>query len=305
MMMKTMVAEPAAASVWLAVYRRASDYLTLTKPRVVGMVMITTSVGFYLGSSGWMNWLLLLHTLIGVALASGGTLALNQYLERDLDAQMVRTRLRPLPEGRLHPNDALGFGVAITAGGLVYLAGVVNPLSGLVTALSVGSYLFLYTPLKQKTPLCILVGAVPGALPPVTGWAAASGGLHLEAGILFAILFLWQIPYSLAIAVLYREDYARANFQLLPVVEPDGTSTGRQIVSNCLVLLAVGLLPTAVHLTGVVYFVTAFVLSLGLLTCGLMLAKTPSAKAARRLLLATLIYLPTLLVVMAIDKVRF
>jgi len=303
-MIRTMVAEPTAVPMWLVVYRRASDYLALTKPRVVGMVMITTFVGFYLGSSGWMNWLLLLHTLIGVALASGGTLALNQYLERDLDARMLRTRLRPLPEGRLQPNAALGFGVAITTGALVYLTGVVNPLSGLVTAISVGSYLFLYTPLKQKTPLCILVGAVPGALPPVTGWAAASGDLHLEAWILFAILFLWQIPHSLAIAVLYREDYARANFRLLPVVEPDGTSTGRQIVSNCLVLFAIGLLPTTIHLTGAVYFVTAFMLGLALVTCGIMLAKTPSAKAARRLLLATLIYLPTLLVVMAIDKVR-
>jgi len=305
MMMRTMLAEQTAASVWLVVYRRAADYLELTKPRVVGMVMVTTFVGFYLGSSGWMNWLLLWHTLIGVALASGGTLALNQYLERDLDARMLRTRLRPLPEGRLQPNAALGFGVTITAGGLIYLAGVVNPLSGLVTAISVGSYLFLYTPLKQKTPLCILVGAVPGALPPVTGWVAASGALSLEAWILFAILFLWQIPHSLAIAVLYREDYARANFQLLPVLEPDGTNTGRQIVSHCLVLFAVGLLPTTIHLTGPVYFVAAFVLGLALLACGIMLAKAPSAQAARRLLLATLIYLPTLLVVMAIDKVRF
>jgi protoheme IX farnesyltransferase len=239
-----------------------------------------------------------------VALASGGTLALNQYLERDLDARMLRTRIRPLPEGRLHPKGALGFGVGITAGGLVYLSWCVNPLSGLVTAISVASYLFLYTPLKLKTPLCTFVGAVPGALPPVTGWAAASGDVQLGGWILFVMLFLWQIPHSLAIAVLYRDDYARADFQLLPVVEPDGTTTGRHIVSNSLALFAVGLLPTSLHLTGLVYFVTALVLGLALFICGLMLARSHSTKAARRLLIATLIYLPALLAAMAFDKVR-
>jgi protoheme IX farnesyltransferase len=174
----------------------------------------------------------------------------------------------------------------------------------LVTAVSVGSYLFLYTPLKQKTSLCLLVGAVPGALPPVTGWVAASGQLSLEAWVLFAILFLWQIPHSLSIAVLYREDYARANFQLLPVVEPDGSSTGRQIVVHSLALLAVGLLPTSLHLAGTMYFVTAFVLGVAMVVCGVMLAKSYAIAAARRLLFASLIYLPTLLVVMAVDKVQ-
>jgi len=261
-------------------------------------------VGFYLASPGWFDGLLLCHTLIGVALASGGTLALNQYLERDLDAQMLRTKERPLPEGRLQPGEALGFGVAITASGLLYLAWLVNPLSGLVTAVSVGSYLFVYTPLKQKTPFCVIVGAVPGALPPVAGWVAASGELSLEAWVLFAILFLWQIPHSLSIAVLYREDYARANFQLLPVLEPDGAATGRQIIVHSLALLAIGLLPTTLQLAGAVYFVTAFVLGIAMLICGIMLAKSYSSAAARRLLFASLIYLPTLLVVMAVDKVR-
>jgi heme o synthase len=287
------------------VYKRALDYLTLTKPRVVVMVLITTFVGFYLASAEELNWLLLCHTLIGVALASGGTLALNQYLERDLDARMLRTKDRALPEGRLQPGAALGFGAAITAGGLMYLTLLVNPLSGLVTTVSVASYLFLYTPLKQKTPLCVMVGAVPGALPPVTGWVAASGQWPLEAWVLFAILFLWQIPHSLSIAVLYREDYARANFQLLPVVEPDGTNTGRQIVVHSLALLAVGLLPTSLHLSGPVYFVTAFVLGVALLVCAAMLARSHSIPAARRLLFASLIYLPVLLVVMAVDKVRW
>jgi protoheme IX farnesyltransferase len=304
MMLRTLSAEPTIVSPWLLVCKRALDYLALTKPRVVLMVLITAFVGFYLASPGELHWLLLGHTLIGVALASGGTLALNQYLERDLDARMLRTRERPLPEGRLQPGEALGFGVAITASGLIYLTWLVNPLSGLITAGSVASYLFLYTPLKQKTPFCLMVGAVPGALPPVTGWAAASGGLSLEAWVLFTILFLWQIPHSLSIAVLYREDYARANFQLLPVVEPEGTRTGRQIVVHSLALLAVGLLPTSLQVAGAVYFVTAFVLGMAMLICGVMVAISYSSAAARRLLFASLIYLPALLVMMAVDKIR-
>jgi protoheme IX farnesyltransferase len=304
MMVRTLSAGPTVVSPWLLAAKCAGDYLALTKPRVVIMVLITTFVGFYLASSGGVAWLLLCHTLIGVAFASGGTLALNQYLERDLDARMLRTKERPLPEGRLRPGQALGFGVAITAGGLLYLTLLVNPLSGLVTAVSVGSYLFLYTPLKQKTPLCLIVGAVPGALPPVTGWVAASEALPLEAWVLFAILFLWQIPHSLSIAVLYREDYARANFQLLPVVDPEGTYTARQIVIHSLALLAVGLLPTSLHLAGTLYFVTALVLGSLMVTCGIMLARSYSTIAARRLLLASLVYLPGLLLVMAVDKVR-
>jgi len=305
MMIRTLIAEQPVPSTRLAIYRRAVDYLALTKPRVVVMVLITTTVGFYLASPQRLPWLLLCHTLIGVALAAGGTLALNQYLERDLDARMLRTRLRPLPEGRLQPNEALGLGVATTAGGLFYLSFMVHPLSGLVTAVSVGSYLFLYTPLKQKTPLCLIVGAVPGALPPVTGWVAASGELSLPAWVLFAILFLWQIPHSLAIAILYREDYARANFRLLPGVDPDDKDTGRHIVCHCLALCAAGLLPTTLQVAGMVYFATAFVLGLALLLCGILVARSPSLTAARRLLLASLVYLPALLIVMAVDKVRF
>jgi protoheme IX farnesyltransferase len=301
---RALSAEPTAASPSTLVWRRATDYLALTKPRVVARVLITTFVGFYLASSGGLAWLLLCHTLIGVALASGGTLALNQYLERDLDARMHRTQERPLPEGRLRPGEALGFGVVITAAGLLYLNLAVNSLSSLVTAASVGSYLFLYTPLKRKTPLCVIVGAVPGALPPVTGWSAASGGLPLEAWVLFAILFLWQIPHSLSIAVLYREDYARADFQLLPVMDPEGLYTGRQVIIHSLALFAVGLLPTTLHLAGVFYFATALILGAMMLVCGVMLARSYSAAAARRLLYASLVYLPSLLLVMAVDKVR-
>ncbi|MFB3075722.1 MAG: heme o synthase [Candidatus Methylomirabilales bacterium] len=287
------------------VQRHPADFLALTRPRVVVMVLVTTLVGFYLASVGAPDYVRLVHTLIGIALAAGGTLALNQYLERDVDARMKRTRLRPLPDGRLQPIEALGFGVAITGVGLLYLAFSVNVLSAFVTAFSVGSYLFLYTPLKRKTSLCSVVGAVPGALPPVIGWGAARGELGLEAWILFGILFLWQIPHSLAIARLYRDDYARAGIRVLPVVEPDGGSTGRQIVSNCLALLAVGLLPTLVGLAGPVYFVGAIVLGLMFLGCGILLAISPSEASARLLLFASLVYLPAQLGLMALDKVPF
>jgi len=287
------------------VQRYAADFLALTRPRVVLMVMVTTLVGFYLASVGTPDYVRLIQTLVGLAFASGGTLALNQYLERDVDARMKRTRLRPLPDGRLQPVEALVFGVAITGVGLLHLALFVNGLSAFVTAISVGSYLFLYTPLKRKTALCTVVGAVPGALPPVIGWVAARGEFGLGAWVLFAILFLWQIPHSLAIARLYREDYARAGIQLLPVIEPDGRSTGRQIVSNCLALLAVGLLPTLIGLAGSIYFFGAFVIGIGFLGCGIGLAVSRSEAAARRLLFASLIYLPVQLGLMALDKMPF
>ncbi|MBI3988154.1 MAG: protoheme IX farnesyltransferase [candidate division NC10 bacterium] len=283
--------------------RRARDFLALTKPRVVFMVLVTTLAGFYLGSSGTLDIILLLKTLLGTTLAAGGTIALNQFLEREVDARMERTRLRPLPDGRLRPIDALAFGVTITTVGLLYLTLAVNAKAGLVTAVVVASYVFVYTPLKRKTPLCSVVGAIPGALPPVTGWVAARGELGLGAWVLFAILFLWQLPHSLAIASLYRDDYARGGIRVLPVVDPDGRRTGRQIVSNCLALLAVGLLPSLIGLAGSIYFFGAFVLGIGLLGCGIVLAIVPSTIAARRLLLASLFYLPVLLVLMVLDKV--
>ena len=284
---------------------RAIDFLALTRPRVVLMVLVTTFVGFSLGSQGRLDWFGLLKTLLGMALAAGGTAALNQYLERDVDRKMARTRLRPLPDGRLQPPEALSFGVAITACGLLALTLLVNPLSGLITAVSVVSYLFLYTPLKRKSPLSTLIGAIPGALPPVAGWAATRGELGLEAWVLFAILFLWQIPHSLAIAWLYRNDYAQAGFRLLSVIDADGRSMGRPIVSHCSALLIVGLLPTVIGLTGSAYFVVAFVLGMAFLACGVGLAISRYAKAARRLLHASLVYLPVLLLMMALDNVIF
>jgi len=285
--------------------RRPADFLAMTKPRVVLMVLVTTAVGFYLGSAGGMDLALLFHVLAGTALAAAGTIALNQYLEREGDALMERTRRRPLPEGRVRPAEALAFGVAITAGGLVYLTLTAGAPSAMVNALTAASYLFCYTPLKRRTSLCTIPGAVSGALPPVTGWVAARGDLGPGAWILFAILFLWQIPHSLAIGRLYRDDYARAGIRLLPVIEPDGASTGRQVVSYSMALLAVGLLPTLVGLAGTLYFVTAFALGAAFLASGIGLARSFSLAAARRLLVVSLVYLPAILLLMAVDKVRF
>lgn len=283
--------------------QRVMDYMALAKPRVVVMVMAVTVAGFYMGTTGTADWLRLLHLLIGVALSGGGTLALNQYIERKEDALMVRTQNRPLPEGRLQPQGAMWFGVLLTVFGLLYLAFMAHPLAGLVTAVTVVTYLFAYTLLKLKTSLCSVVGAVPGALPPVTGWVAARGQFDSEVWVLFAILFLWQLPHSLAIAWLYRDDYARAGFRLLPVIEPDGHSTGRQIVANCLALLGVGLLPTLVGLAGPTYFIVALLLGLVFLGFGIDLALSRTDEAARRLVLASLVYVPLVFLLMVLDKV--
>jgi len=282
---------------------RAADFVELTKPRLVVMVLITAGVGFYLGTVDGSDALAIIPTLIGTALAAAGTLALNQFVERDVDARMERTRRRPLPDGRVQPWEALAFGTLLTLLGLGYLAVAVNPLCSAVTGLTTVTYLFCYTPLKRYTPLCTLVGAVPGALPPVTGWTAARDSIGIEAWILFSILFLWQLPHSLAIARLYRDDYARAGIKLLPVVEPDARSTARHVVANCFALLLVGLLPTCVGLAGPVYFGVALVIGLVFLGYGIAFARAPGVPTARQLLFASLLYLPALLLVMALDKV--
>ncbi len=284
-------------------YRRAIDFFELTKPRVVLMVLVTTFVGFYLGSELMPAYSRLLETLIGTALAAAGTLALNQYWERDTDAMMDRTRHRPLPDGRIQPNEALVFGAILTVSGPLMLALTVNLLSAWVTAFIAASYVLVYTPLKRKSSLCGLVGAVPGALPPVIGWTAARGQFDVDAWVLFAILFLWQIPHTLAIARIYRDDFAKAGIQFLPVVEPEGSSTSRQIITHCLALLAVSMMPTLLGLAGSAYFLTALLLGIGFSACGVALAIARSPACARRLLFASLLYLPILLVVMALDRV--
>jgi protoheme IX farnesyltransferase len=294
--------ELASTAIPAAAPRRLADFVELTKPRVVTMVVLTTLLGFYLGAPAAIDWLRLAVTLLGTGLAASGTMALNQYFERDLDARMFRTRGRPLPDGRVDPFEAAIFGTAITVIGLLLLWSAVGALPAAVTAVTSVSYLFAYTPLKPRTSLCTLVGAVPGALPPLTGWAAASGTLDLAAWTIFAIMFVWQIPHSLAIAQMYRDDYARAGFRLLPVVDRDGRSTIRQIVSYSFSLLSVGMLPTVLGLTGPVYLVASLALGLGMLLAAIRLARSSATADARRVMFASLIYLPCLFAVMAIDK---
>ena len=281
----------------------AADFVALTKPRVVLMVLVTTLMGYDVALTGPADYLRMIHLLIGSLLAAGGTLALNQYGERDLDARMDRTRARPLPAGRLQPLEAWLFGVALTLAGTAYLAALVNPLVALVTLATTILYLFAYTPLKRRTPLCTLVGAVAGALPPVAGWAAARGDVAPGAWVLFAILFLWQLPHTLAIARLYRDDYARAGVRVLPVVDPDGASTERQVVLSCVALVSVSLLPAVAGWTGPIYLAGALVLGLAFSAVGVEQALVPSPRAARHVLLASLIYLPLLLGLMAFDRI--
>jgi protoheme IX farnesyltransferase len=280
----------------------AADLLALAKPRVVVMIVVTTLVGYYAGLRAVADYARSLHLILGTALAAGGTMALNQYWERETDALMERTRSRPLPDGRLSPLEALLSGAAVTVLGVVYLAAFVNALAAAVTVGTVVLYLFAYTPLKRRTALCTVVGAIPGALPPVTGWVAARESFDLGAAVLFGILFLWQLPHTLAIGRLYREDYARAGVRVLPVVDADGASTERQIVSGCLALLVVSLLPTLVGMAGARYFFGALVLGLGFTALGVLQARCPSAAAARRVLFASLLYLPAVLALLVLDK---
>ena len=278
------------------------DLVALSKPRVLLMVLASTLAGYFVALEGPPDLARVIHVVIGTFMAAAGTLALNQYVERDLDALMERTRRRPLPNGRLQPLEALLFGGLLTSAGVMYLAVSVGiAVAGLTLATTI-LYLGAYTPLKTRSALCMLVGAVPGALPPVTGWLAARGELGLGAAMLFSIVFLWQLPHTLAIALLYRGDYARAGVRVLPVVDACGTLSDRQIVTSTLALLGVSVLPTAIGISGAAYFTTACVLGLGLLGIGLAHATTPSLASARRVLLATLFYLPLLLAMLALDR---
>lgn len=278
-------------------------YLELTKPRLTSLAIVTALGGFFLGGAGYpLNWPGLVVLLFGTALIGAGAGTLNQYIEREADGRMERTRGRPLPSGRISPDSALAFGVACSCAGLLVLAFGANGLSAGLAAATLVSYLFIYTPLKSRTTLCTLVGAVPGALPPLIGWAAARGELGLHAWPLFFILFLWQLPHFLAIAWTWREDYARAGFRMLPVLDPDGGSTGRQIVLYCLALIPVSLLPAAMGSFGWLYFLVALASGLGFLLCGLATARTRSAPSARRLFFASILYLPVLLTTMTLDR---
>ncbi|OGX37794.1 MAG: protoheme IX farnesyltransferase [Omnitrophica WOR_2 bacterium RIFCSPHIGHO2_02_FULL_68_15] len=283
--------------------RGLAVYLELTKPRLTLLAVATTGVGLYLGAPGPLEAGRWIATLAGAALVGGGGGALNQYLEWTLDAKMVRTQGRPLPSGRLAPRAARTFGLLLGGAGLAVLGLWVNALAAGLGAATLVSYLALYTPLKTRTPLCTLVGAVPGALPPLIGWAAARGTLDVGGWVLFVLMFLWQLPHFLALAWLYREDYARAGFRMLPAIDPTGRAVGRQITLACLALVPVSLGPTVLQVTGGVYFAAALALGLAFLGVGAAAAVAQTTQSARRLFVASITYLPGLLAFMAADKI--
>jgi protoheme IX farnesyltransferase len=282
---------------------RVADYLTLVKPRLNFLVLVTTMAAFYLGSAGELPLLLTIHTILGTALVAGGASALNQFSEKDTDGLMRRTRLRPLPDLRMHPKDALWFGVLLSAIGVAELAVGVNVLTALVAAATLLSYVLLYTPLKRRTSLSTIAGAIPGALPALIGWTAATNTLSIEGWTLFGIVFMWQMPHFLAIAWMYRDDYARAGIPLLTVIEPDGRSTGRQAVLYTAALIPVSFMPVAVGLATAWYLVGAIVLGAILLVLSLEFSTTRGLPPARRLFLGTILYLPLLWIVLLTDHV--
>lgn len=286
-----------------AVPARVTDYVELTKPRITFLVLVTTAVGYALGSaSASFHPGVFVALLAGTALVSGGASALNQWAERDADARMARTASRPLPTGRLAPGEALAFGLAISAIGLVLIAAAVNWLTALLALGSLSSYVLAYTPLKRVTSLCTLVGAVPGAIPPMMGWAAARSTLDREAWALFGILFLWQLPHFLSIAWIYREDYARGGFPMLPVTDPGGASTARQSVAYAAALVPVTLLAGAFAAAGNVYLFGATGLGLLFVGCTIAFALRRSVAAARLVFLVSVLYLPAVLGLMVLDR---
>ena len=282
---------------------RANAYVALTKPDVSFLVLITTAAGFYMGSRGPVDWLHMVHTVFGTMLIAAGTAALNHYIERDSDRLMRRTASRPLPSGVLKPRQALVYGIALSIAGALYLyfaAGTLAAGLGVITCLG---YLLAYTPLKKRTVWATFVGAFPGAIPPMIGWVAATGRLDLGAWLLFAILFFWQFPHFHAIAWMYREDYARAGILMLPVVDPEGSRTFRQILVTAAALVGISLLPAIAGLTGVFYFFGALGLSVALLQVCVWAASAKTNNRAKWLMHATVAYIPLLLVFMVYDKI--
>ncbi|HEY0169717.1 MAG TPA: heme o synthase [Pyrinomonadaceae bacterium] len=281
---------------------KLAAYVELTKPRITFLIVLTSAAGFSLGSKGALDYTALFNALFGIALLSSGIAALNQYMERGLDARMRRTLSRPLPSGKLGAGAALAFGLALTVLAEVYLAVFVNLLTAAFGLTVIVGYLLLYTPLKTRSSLSTVVGAFPGAMPPLMGWTAATGQAGVEAWALFAILFAWQFPHFLAIAWMYKEDYARAGIRMLPVVEPACRITARQIVIWSLLLVPVSLFPTVLGTTGTVYFYGAFVLGILFLGTSIHAALVHTRQGARRLLLASVLYLPVLFGLMVFNK---
>lgn len=287
------------------------DYIELTKPRITWLILMSTGIGYFYGLPSAATWweflkniplLHLLHTIVGTGLIASGTAALNQWYEREADRKMRRTMMRPLPAGKMSSRAAFGFGVALSVAGFLELWLGVNLLCAAIGAFTLASYLFLYTPMKQRTWWSTTVGAIPGAMPPMIGFAAAAGAITRESWVLFAILFLWQFPHFYSIAWMYKEDYARAGIRMLPVVEPDCRSTARQIVLYGLALIPVSLAPSLLGMTGRIYFAGALLLGLWFLYSGVRVAVDRTTLRARAVLIASVLYLPLIYGLMLVDR---
>jgi heme o synthase len=286
----------------VAIPSRWVDYYELTKPRMNFLVVITTMVGFYMAAQFGIDWLLLVHTLLGTALTAAGASVLNQYVERDIDKLVPRTMNRPVPGGRVSPLEALIYGVALGSAGVVYLAVTVNLLTSLLGAVTLGTYVLLYTPMKRWTTLNTVIGAVPGAIPPMMGFTAAQGALSPDALAVFGILFFWQMPHFLAIAILYKDDYAKGGLKMLPVVDRDLSVTSRQILLYGVALIPASLAPVQLGMAGAMYFTCAVLLGCAFLSFGVSCATTRTRADARKLFFASIVYLPLLLAAMMLDK---
>jgi protoheme IX farnesyltransferase len=284
------------------------DYIALTKPRITWLILMSTGVGYFFGAqkslAGFTGWhfLTLLHTIVGTGLIASGTAALNQWYERAADGKMRRTQARPLPSGRLTAGKALAFAIAISVAGFLELWFGANPLAALLGLFTLLTYLFVYTPLKQRSPHSTTIGSIPGAMPPLIGFAAASGTLTWEAWVLFAILFLWQFPHFYAIAWMYKDDYARAGIRMLPVVEPDGKSTARRILLYSIALIPISLMPKYFAMAGNAYLYGALALGLAFVYYGLRIRWDRTRQQARGVLLASVVYLPALFTLMLLDR---
>ena len=279
-----------------------SDYIALTKPRVTWLILMSTGVGYFFGARNGWHLVTLIHTIIGTGLIASGTAALNQWYEREADAKMRRTQARPLPAGRLDAGKALVFAILISVAGFAELWFGANPLAAMLGLFTLLCYLFVYTPLKQRSPHSTTIGSIPGAMPPLIGFAAASGTLTWDAWVLFAILFLWQFPHFYAIAWMYKEDYARAGIRMLPVVEPDGKSTARRILLYSIALIPISLMPKFFAMAGNVYLYGAIALGLAFLYYGLRIRWDRTRQQARHVLLASVVYLPVLFSLMLFDR---
>ena len=283
----------------------AADLAELTKARITLMVMVTAAAGFLLASGGSLDVVRLVNALVGTGLVAAGAGVLNQVLERDVDALMRRTADRPIPAGRIDPDAALSLGVVVAVAGLAYLALTVNLLTSMLGAATLAAYVFVYTPMKRISSLATLIGAIPGAVPPMMGWTAARDAIDPGAWALFGILFLWQLPHFLAIAWMYRADYERGGFPMLPVLDPEGGRTARQMILYAAALVPVSLAPSALGLTGEVYFLGALALGLAFLGFAFAFDRARSGRAARHLLLVSVVYLPAILAVMVLDRAMF